>query len=75
VSTKSPTNLDVALFVQREKHRLSERHHDFIDHVVKTLNRSPRLTRKQAEYLYVLFYELGEGSRNAPNANHSAHRV
>jgi hypothetical protein len=59
VSTQSLTNLDVALFVQREKHRLSERHHDFIDDVVKTLGWSPRLTRKQAEYLYVLFYELG----------------
>jgi hypothetical protein len=59
VSTQSLTNLDVALFVQREKHQLSERHHDFIDDVVKTLGGSPRLTRKQAEYLYVLFYELG----------------
>jgi hypothetical protein len=53
------TNLDVALFVQREKHRLSERHHEFIDDIVEILNGSPRLTRKQAEYLYVLFYELG----------------
>ena len=61
MSTQSPTNLDVALFVQREKHQLSERHHDFIDDVVKTLGGSPRLTRKQAEYLYVLFYELGGG--------------
>jgi hypothetical protein len=59
VSTQSLTNLDVALFVQRKKHRLSERHHDFIDDVVKTLGGSPRLTCKQAEYLYVLFYELG----------------
>jgi hypothetical protein len=59
VSTQSLTNLDVALFVQREKHRLFERHHGFIEDVVKTLSGSPRLTRKQAEYLYVLFYELG----------------
>jgi hypothetical protein len=59
VSTQSLTNLDVALFVQREKHQLSERHYEFIDDVVKILGRSPRLTRKQAEYLYVLFYELG----------------
>jgi hypothetical protein len=59
VSIQSLTNLDVALFVQREKHRLSERHHEFIDDIVETLSGSPRLTRRQAEYLYVLFYELG----------------
>ena len=59
MSTQSLTNLDVALFVQREKHQLSERHHDFIDDIVEALSGSSRLTRKQAEYLYVLFYELG----------------
>jgi hypothetical protein len=53
-----PTDLDVALFLQREKRQLPERHHDFIDHMVNTLSRPP-LTRKQTEYLYTLFDKLG----------------
>jgi hypothetical protein len=55
----SPTDLEVALFVQREKRQLPERHYDFIDHIVETLSRPPRLTHKQIEYLYALFYKLG----------------
>jgi hypothetical protein len=53
------TNFEVALFLQREKHRLANKHHEFVDDMVNAFGRSSRLTRKQAEYLYILFNELG----------------
>jgi hypothetical protein len=51
--------LEIALFLQREKLRLPERHHEFIDDMANTLSRPPGLTRKQTEYLYALFDKLG----------------
>jgi len=53
-----PTDLEVALFLQREKHRLPDGHHAFIDAMVRLLT-SPRPTPKQRQYLHRLFYELG----------------
>jgi len=53
-----PTDLEVALFVQREKHRLSERQRELVDDVVNLL--TPRqLTIKQRQYLHSLFFKLG----------------
>jgi DNA recombination-dependent growth factor C len=52
------TDLEVALFVQREKHRLSERERELIDDVVTFL--LPRqLTIRQRQYLHNLFSKLG----------------
>ena len=50
---------EVALFVQREKHRLPEKHHEFVDDMaVRTVyGREP--TEKQHKYLHSLFYKLG----------------
>jgi hypothetical protein len=55
----SETNdLDVALFLQREKHRLCEVHHNFIDSMVWHL-RFPSVTLKQRQYLHHLLDKLG----------------
>src|SRR5262245_30521376 len=50
---------EVALFVQREKHRLDSKHHRFIDDMAaRTLSlREPTLN--QHRYLHSLFYKLG----------------
>ena len=50
---------EIALFAQREKHRLPAEHHQFIDNMVWLLERPPELTEKQQRYLIGLFYELG----------------
>jgi hypothetical protein len=55
----APTNLDIALFLQREKRQLPERHHDFIDDMVNMLSRPSGPTHRQAEYLHALFNKLG----------------
>lgn len=49
----------IALYVQREKHRLLERHHEFIDDMAARIpfNREP--TPKQSAYLQSLFLKLG----------------
>jgi hypothetical protein len=53
-----PADLEVALFVQREKHRLPENQRELVDHVVNLL--MPRqLTVKQRQYLRNLFSKLG----------------
>ena len=60
--TLTPSELEIALFLQREKHRLPEKHHEFIDCVASRFTRFkywPGLTPKQHEYLYSLFYQLG----------------
>jgi hypothetical protein len=54
----APNELEIARFLQREKHRLSTQHHEFIDDMVAHLER-PKLTPKQQEYLHSLFYKLG----------------
>jgi hypothetical protein len=50
---------EIALFVQREKHRLPEKHHKFVDDMAArtVFGREPSL--KQHQYLHSLFYQLG----------------
>ena len=58
----APSDVEIALFLEREKHRLSEMHHDFIDCVASRFKRFkywPGLTPKQHQYLHSLFHELG----------------
>jgi hypothetical protein len=53
-----PNDLEIALFLQREKHRLPERQRELIDDVV-TLLMPRQLTIKQGQYLHSLFSKLG----------------
>jgi hypothetical protein len=53
-----PNDLEIALFLQREKHRLPERQRELIDDVV-TLLMPRQLTIKQRQYLHSLFSKLG----------------
>jgi hypothetical protein len=50
---------EIALFAQREKHRLPEKHHKFVDDMAAraAFGREPSL--KQHQYLHSLFYQLG----------------
>ena len=50
---------EVALFVQREKHRLPDRHHEFIDDMASRTVYGREPTPKQHAYLHSLFYKLG----------------
>jgi hypothetical protein len=53
---------EVALYVQREKHRLPEKHHEFIDDMASrtVYGREPTpKPPKQHQYLHSLFYKLG----------------
>jgi hypothetical protein len=50
---------EIALFVQREKHRLPDRHHDFIDDMAARTVYGREPTLKQHQYLHNLFYKLG----------------
>jgi hypothetical protein len=54
----SLNELEIALFLQREKHRLPEKHREFIDDMVGKLMR-PTLSLAQQKYLHSLFLELG----------------
>ena len=67
MSPMSPTDFDVALYLQREKGRLPEEHHEFIDCMVHRLG-PIEPTPKQRQYLYSLFFKLG-GRIDAPSAN------
>ena len=49
---------EVALFVQREKHRLAARHHEFIDDMASRTVYCREPTPKQHQYLHSLFYKL-----------------
>jgi hypothetical protein len=55
----TPDWRQVARFVQREKRRLLERHHEFVDDMASRVpfNREP--TPKQLQYLQSLFFKLG----------------
>ena len=53
-----PTLLEIALFVQREEHRLPHNYRGFAASAVRCLT-SPALTFKQREYLKFLFDKLG----------------
>jgi hypothetical protein len=50
---------EVALFVQREKHRLPARHSEFIDDMASRTVYDREPTPKQHQYLHNLFYKLG----------------
>src|SRR5262249_18495808 len=50
---------DVALFVQREKHRLPEKHHEFIDDMASRAPWGREPSQKQHQYLHSLFHKLG----------------
>jgi hypothetical protein len=50
---------EVALFVQREKHRLDSKHHEFIDDMASRTAYLREPTLKQHKYLHSLFYKLG----------------
>jgi hypothetical protein len=50
---------EVALFLQREKHRLPDRHHEFIDDMASRTVYGREPTPKQHQYLHSLFYKLG----------------
>jgi hypothetical protein len=50
---------EVALFVQREKNRLPEKHHEFIDDMASRTVYGREPTPKQHQYLHSLFFKLG----------------
>jgi len=50
---------EVALYCQREKHRLPDRHHEFIDDMASRTVYGREPTPKQHQYLHSLFYKLG----------------
>jgi hypothetical protein len=50
---------EVALFVQRQKNRLPEKHHEFIDDMASRTVYGREPTPKQHQYLHSLFYKLG----------------
>ena len=54
----SISDLEMALLLQREKHRLSKRSREFVDAMVGNLTR-PTLSPGQQKYLHSLFYKLG----------------
>ena len=50
---------EVALYCQRQKHRLPERHHEFIDDMASRTVYGREPTPKQHQYLHFLFFRLG----------------
>ena len=50
---------EVALFVQRQKHRLPDKHHEFIDDMAARTPFGREPTLKQHQYLHSLFHRLG----------------
>ena len=50
---------EVALFLQREKRRLPDRHHEFIDDMASRTVYGREPTPKQHKYLHSLFFKLG----------------
>ena len=49
----------VALYLQREKHRLDSKHHQFVDDMAARTVWKREPTEKQHKYLHSLFYQLG----------------
>lgn len=54
-----PTWEAVALFVQREKHRLDKKHHEFINKMASYTVYGHEPTERMHKYLHSLFYQLG----------------
>jgi hypothetical protein len=50
---------EVALYVQRQKHRLPDKHHEFIDDMASRTVWDREPTPKQHQYLHSLFFKLG----------------
>ena len=50
---------EVALYCQRQKHWLPEKHHEFIDDMASRTAWGREPTPKQHQYLHSLFYKLG----------------
>jgi hypothetical protein len=50
---------EVALFVQREKHRLPAKHHEFVDDMAARTVYGREPTSNQHKYLHSLFFKLG----------------
>jgi hypothetical protein len=50
---------EVALYVQREKHRLPDKHHEFIDKMAARTVYEREPTPNMHRYLHSLFYQLG----------------
>jgi hypothetical protein len=54
-----PTWEAVAFFLQRNKHRLDPKHHEFIDDMAARTAWGHEPTERQHKYLHSLFYKLG----------------
>jgi len=50
---------ECVLYIQREKHHLSDKHHEFIDDMAGHIVGGGRASPAQLKYLRVLFLELG----------------
>jgi len=50
---------EVALYCQRKKHRLPDKHHEFIDDMASRTVWGREPTPKQHQYLHSLFFKLG----------------
>jgi hypothetical protein len=51
--------IEVARYCQRQKHRLPERHHEFINDMASRTAYGREPTMKQHQYLHSLFFKLG----------------
>ena len=58
-STGKPTWQSVALYCQRNKHRLAPKHHEFIDKVASQTVYDREPTERMHKYLFSLFLQLG----------------
>ena len=58
-STGKPTWQSVALYCQRNKHRLAPKHHEFIDKVASQTVYDREPTERMHKYLFSLFLLLG----------------
>jgi hypothetical protein len=56
---KGPAWEAVAQFLQRNKHRLDSKHHDFVDDMASRTAWGREPTEKQHKYLRSLFFKLG----------------
>ena len=55
----APEWSEVALYCQRQKHRLPDKHHEFVDDMASRTVYGREPTPRQHQYLHSLFYKLG----------------
>jgi len=55
----APEWTEVALYCQRQKHRLPDKHHEFVDDMASRTVYGREPTPRQHQYLHSLFYKLG----------------